>query len=70
MMQKVAEIMEYSDLLNKADQSDDPLIRMIYVIAFSISQYKGPDSRLFKPFNPILGETFELLTPDYKYFAE
>lgn len=70
MMQKVAEIMEYTDLLNKADQTDDPLMRMLYVIAFSISQYKGPDNRLYKPFNPILGETFELLTPDYKYFAE
>jgi hypothetical protein len=43
---------------------------MLLVTAFSISQYKGPDNRLNKPFNPILGETYELLTPDYKYFAE
>ena len=45
-------------------------MRMLLVTAFSISQYKGPDNRLNKPFNPILGETYELLTPDYKYFAE
>jgi hypothetical protein len=37
MMQKVAEIMEYTDLLKKADESDDPQMRMLYVIAFSIS---------------------------------
>lgn len=23
-----------------------------------------------KPFNPILGETFEIITPEYNYFAE
>lgn len=70
MMQKVAEIMEYTDLLKQADQNDDPKMRMLLVIAFSISQYKGPDNRLYKPFNPILGETYELLTPEYRYFAE
>jgi hypothetical protein len=40
------------------------------VAAFGIAQYKCTDNRLNKPFNPILGETFEMIGPDYKYFAE
>lgn len=42
----------------------------MYVAAFGIAQYKCTDGRLNKPFNPILGETFELIGEDYKYFAE
>jgi hypothetical protein len=69
-IQKFAECMEYSDLLNQADKCDDPKKRMLLVTAFAITQYCGPDGRLQKPFNPLLGETYELLTPDFKLFAE
>lgn len=44
--------------------------RIMLVAAFGIAQYKCTDNRLNKPFNPILGETFELIGKDYKYFAE
>lgn len=70
MVQKVAEIMEYQELLNQADNESDPVKRILLVSAFGIAQYKCTDSRLNKPFNPILGETFELIHKDYKYFAE
>ena len=40
------------------------------VSAFGIAQYKCTNDRTSKPFNPILGETFELIGKDYKYFAE
>lgn len=70
MVQKVAEIMEYQNLLNLADQEADPAKRIMLVAAFGIAQYKCTDGRLNKPFNPILGETFELVGPDYTYFAE
>lgn len=40
------------------------------VAAFCIVQYRCTDGRLNKPFNPILGETFELIGKDWKYFAE
>lgn len=70
MVQKVAEIMEYQDLLNKADSESDPAKRIMLVNAFGIAQYKCTDNRLNKPFNPILGETFELIGKDFKYFAE
>ena len=66
MLQKVSEMMEYETLLVRAsspEMRDDPIKRLLYVTAFAIAQYKCSDKRLNKPFNPVLGETFELLTP-------
>ena len=57
-------------MLNKADEEEDSVVRILYVAAFGIAQYKCTDQRLNKPFNPILGETFELVGKDYRYFAE
>ena len=62
--------MEYQELLNVADRTSDPVERLARVACFAIAQYKCTDKRLGKPFNPILGETFELVGPDYTYFAE
>ncbi|CAI6005702.1 unnamed protein product [Closterium sp. NIES-64] len=58
MLQKMCELMEYTDLLNKADSTDDPNMRMVYTAAWAVSPYVA-FSRTWKPFNPILGETFE-----------
>ena len=48
-----------------------PAERLAYVAAFAISPYSAT-TRTAKPFNPILGETFEMLRDDlgYRYFAE
>ena len=70
MLQKVSEIMEYESLIVKAAEEHDQLKRLLYVTAFAVAQYKCSATRLHKPFNPILGETFELKKPQYKYFAE
>lgn len=70
MVQKVAEIMEYQNLLNEADQEQDPVKRIMKVYAFAVAQYCCTNGRLNKPFNPILGETFEMVGPDWTYFAE
>lgn len=43
---------------------------MLYVASFAIAQYKCTYRRMNKPFNPILGETFELVTPTFKYIGE
>jgi len=40
------------------------------VVAFNIAQYSGTVNRTKKPFNPILGETFEYCTKGYKFFTE
>ncbi|KAK9830605.1 hypothetical protein WJX81_004342 [Elliptochloris bilobata] len=59
MLQKVAEIMEYTELLDRAAVTEDPYERLAWVTAFCIGPFGG-NERTWKPFNPILGETFEL----------
>eukprot|EP00246_Nothoceros_aenigmaticus_P017170 TRINITY_DN820_c0_g1_i1.p1 TRINITY_DN820_c0_g1~~TRINITY_DN820_c0_g1_i1.p1 ORF type:complete len:458 (+),score=67.58 TRINITY_DN820_c0_g1_i1:393-1766(+) len=60
MLQKMAELMEYSDLLNKADECEDPHMRLVYAASWAVSVYFGYQ-RTWKPFNPILGETYEMV---------
>lgn len=45
-------------------------MRMAYVMAFAVSSYSSTINRVKKPFNPILGETFELAALGYRYVAE
>lgn len=71
-LQKFAEDMEYADLLAKAANAKTSLERLQYVAAFALSPYSST-TRVAKPFNPILGETFEIDSLDdrgYRYFAE
>lgn len=37
---------------------------MLYVSAWAVSGYGGTVGRVTKPFNPLLGETFELVNPE------
>lgn len=59
MIQKMAELMEYCHLLDLADQCEDPYLRMVYASSWAISVYYAY-ARTWKPFNPILGETYEM----------
>ncbi|KAL5973340.1 Oxysterol-binding protein-related protein 3A [Asimina triloba] len=60
MLQKMAELMEYSHLLDLADQCEDPYMRLVYSSSWAISVYYAYQ-RTWKPFNPILGETYEMV---------
>ncbi|XP_067911387.1 oxysterol-binding protein 2-like isoform X4 [Heterodontus francisci] len=60
MLQRLTEDLEYHELLDKAAQCDSPAEQMCYVAAFSVSSYSTTTHRTAKPFNPLLGETFEL----------
>ncbi|KAK3226360.1 hypothetical protein Dsin_006222 [Dipteronia sinensis] len=85
MVQKVAELMEYSYLLDLADKCEDPYMRLVYsckkyfvslsllliflivwdsqlmiAASWAISVYYAYQ-RTWKPFNPILGETYEMV---------
>lgn len=40
------------------------------VIAHNLSQFISTKYRVKKPFNSMLGETYELVTEDFRYFAE
>ncbi|CAJ0580671.1 unnamed protein product, partial [Mesorhabditis spiculigera] len=58
MLQRVTEDLEYAYLLDKA-VGLDPAEQMCYVAAFAVSSYATTGDRTTKPFNPVLGETFE-----------
>ncbi|RXG70225.1 Oxysterol-binding protein-related protein 1 [Armadillidium vulgare] len=66
-LQRMSEYMEYAWLLDKADAATDPVQRMQYVTAFALSGLASNWERLGKPFNPLLGETFELQRDQYSH---
>ncbi|RDL41016.1 uncharacterized protein BP5553_00995 [Venustampulla echinocandica] len=72
LLQRCAEDMEYTDLLDIAADRVDSAERMAYVAAFAASEYASTIGRVAKPFNPLLGETFEYARPDknYRFFIE
>lgn len=59
MLQRLTEDYEYAELLDRAAVCDDPCEQLAYVAAFSISSYSSTINRTGKPFNPLLGETYE-----------
>uniref|UniRef100_A0A8C6WZW8 Oxysterol-binding protein n=1 Tax=Neogobius melanostomus TaxID=47308 RepID=A0A8C6WZW8_9GOBI len=72
-LQRLTEELEYSELLDLANQTADPYQRMVYVASFAISAYACTYSRAgSKPFNPVLGETYECDRPDkgFRFIAE
>ncbi|KZO99755.1 hypothetical protein CALVIDRAFT_544397 [Calocera viscosa TUFC12733] len=71
LLQKLAEELEYADLLTKAVAASDPVEQMCYVAAFAVSSYASSHYRAArKPFNPMLGETFEDIRPFSRFIAE
>lgn len=72
LLQRVAEDMEYADLLDIAADRSDPTERLVYVAGFAASEYASTIGRVAKPFNPLLGETYEYVRPDkgYRFFIE
>ncbi|KAI5699622.1 hypothetical protein M8J75_005933 [Diaphorina citri] len=73
MLQRMCEELEYSELLDKAAELSDPYERMVYVAAFAVSSYGSSYFRAAsKPFNPLLGETYECVREDkgFKFVAE
>ncbi|KAH9810195.1 Oxysterol-binding protein-domain-containing protein [Melampsora americana] len=72
MLQRMAEDMQFSECLDAAAEHQDSLVRLAYVAGFAMSNYSSTVGRLAKPFNPLLGETFEYVDPDkqYRYVSE
>ena len=67
LLQRVAEQLEYSALLDTAASTKDQSRRLLYVSAFAVSQFSTNRAReraIRKPFNPMLGETYELIRTD------
>lgn len=63
-IQRLCEYMEYSRLLQRASMVEESIKRLEMVTAFAISALASQLERLGKPFNPLLGETFEYKRED------
>ena len=76
LLQRVSETLEYSALLDAAaDKARSGIERLVYVTAFAISILSGirvKERAIRKPFNPMLGETFELVREDrgFRFISE
>ncbi|KAJ4712775.1 Oxysterol-binding protein [Melia azedarach] len=74
-LQKCFEDLEYSYLLDRAyeyGKAGNSLLRVLNVAAFAVSGYASSEGRHCKPFNPLLGETYEADYPDkgVRFFSE
>ncbi|XP_055727478.1 oxysterol-binding protein-related protein 6-like isoform X1 [Salvelinus fontinalis] len=64
-LQHMCEELEYTELLDRAADTEDPYERMAIMAAFVISGYSSTYYRAgSKPFNPLLGETYECIRED------
>ncbi|KAM6449509.1 oxysterol-binding protein-related protein 7 isoform 7-T11 [Liasis olivaceus] len=73
MLQRLCEELEYSALLDAASRSLDPCERLLCIAAFAVSAYASTYYRAgSKPFNPVLGETYECVRPDkgFRFISE
>jgi hypothetical protein len=59
MLQRIVEDFEYAEILDKAALCDDNCEQLAFVAAFTVSAFSTTAIRTSKPFNPLLGETYE-----------
>lgn len=71
MLQKIAELCQNTPIMDMAIQERGDDCRRLGLIAiFLMSQYEAVYLRNRKPFNPLLGETYEIIQPNYRFIAE
>ncbi|KAJ8395020.1 hypothetical protein AAFF_G00039710 [Aldrovandia affinis] len=63
-LQRLTEYMEHTYLIHQANTTSDSIERMKCVAAFAVSAVASQWERTGKPFNPLLGETYELVRDD------
>ncbi|KAK1382526.1 hypothetical protein POM88_020261 [Heracleum sosnowskyi] len=65
---------QQAELRRKEDEQakGNSLLRILYVAAFAVSGYASTDGKHCKPFNPMLGETYEADYPEkgLRFFSE
>lgn len=71
-LQRITEYMEHVHLIHRASCQPQPLERMQSVAAFAVSAVASQWERTGKPFNPLLGETYELVREDlgFRFISE
>jgi len=70
LLQRISEYMNYSHVLLPACQVTDPVERLELVATFAVSALASNLDRMGKPFNPLLGETYQLEQEHFKFFCE
>ena len=61
---------EYNYMLDRAADEPDSLKRLALIAAHSITSSSSCEKSATKPFNPLLGETFELVTDKFRFLSE
>ena len=51
-------------------EKEDQIRRITYIAAFVMTQLHSVQEGFNKPFNPLLGETYEYQTSDFEFIAE
>lgn len=69
-LQRVCEPLDNIELLFEAANEQDPVLRMCYVATFIIASYASTEDRMWKPFNPLLGETYEVQRQSFRMVVE
>ncbi|CAG9330446.1 unnamed protein product [Blepharisma stoltei] len=69
-IQRFTEDLTYSEIIERACIENDPQLRLALVACFAVSVYANGTNRTMKPFNPLLGETYELETKGFRLISE
>lgn len=69
-LQKTLDFVEYTEILKTAANCPDRFLRLAYVMASYFISFASGVKRVKKPFNPLLGETYEIIGPGYRAVSE
>ena len=69
-LQKNAQSHEYTYILDLAASEEDPMRRIALLACYYITCQTVAEKSLTKPFNPLLGETYEMSNEHFDFIAE
>ena len=69
-LQKSCELIEYREILRKANKTEDRYLRIGLVFQTFFLIYSNVVGRVKKPFNPLKGETYEFVEDDFRMVIE
>ena len=72
MMQKICERFQYAYILNTASKNKNKHFQIAHIAAYMMGEVSLNINRILKPFNPILGETYEYYDNEskFRFFSE
>uniref|UniRef100_A0A0G4HPK5 PH domain-containing protein n=1 Tax=Chromera velia CCMP2878 TaxID=1169474 RepID=A0A0G4HPK5_9ALVE len=69
-LQRFAEDLQYTEVLHQATSLDSSVDRLLRVAVFALTPLNSSVGRLVKPFNPLLGETYEMTHRGFRLISE